>query len=135
MPTCPKGHQSVATDYCDECGSPIGGTAAAPAGVAPETGGVAQSGTPAEACPSCGAPRTGRFCEVCGHDFVLGDAAPEAAAAPEAPPDPEVETPPPPPEATGGPDGVAVPPDGGRPAENGVPPVVPVGDAGALAGD
>ena len=31
MATCPKGHTSVATDYCDECGTPIG---AAPIGAA-----------------------------------------------------------------------------------------------------
>ncbi|WP_433721938.1 FHA domain-containing protein [Nocardia sp. CA-129566] len=54
--TCPDGHQSVAMDYCDVCGSPIG----APA----PTVAVAL-------CPSCGAPSNGRFCEVCGHDSAL----------------------------------------------------------------
>ncbi|WP_433685137.1 FHA domain-containing protein [Nocardia sp. CA-119907] len=54
--TCPDGHQSVAMDYCDVCGSPIG----APA----PTVAVAL-------CPSCGAPSDGRFCEVCGHDSAL----------------------------------------------------------------
>ncbi|MFX0578029.1 FHA domain-containing protein [Nocardia nepalensis] len=54
--TCPDGHQSVATDYCDVCGSPIG----APA----PTVAVAL-------CPSCGSPSSGRFCEVCGHDSAL----------------------------------------------------------------
>jgi hypothetical protein len=24
MPSCPRGHDTAATDYCDECGSPIG---------------------------------------------------------------------------------------------------------------
>jgi hypothetical protein len=87
----------------------------------------------AEACPKCGTARAGRFCEVCGHDFVLGDpqpatAGPAGTAADVATP----ETPPPPPEATGGADGVPVTPDGEAAAE-GVPPVVAVGDAGALA--
>jgi hypothetical protein len=54
--TCPDGHQSVATDYCDVCGSPIGAPAP-PVEVA--------------LCPSCGSPSSGRFCEVCGHDSAL----------------------------------------------------------------
>ena len=29
MATCPKGHTSVATDYCDECGAPISPPASA----------------------------------------------------------------------------------------------------------
>ncbi|WP_433655352.1 FHA domain-containing protein [Nocardia sp. CA-128927] len=58
--TCPEGHQSDATDYCDVCGAPIG--EAAPTSVAPE---------PVALCPSCGAPSGGRFCEVCGHDSAL----------------------------------------------------------------
>jgi hypothetical protein len=103
MPTCPKGHQSTATDYCDECGTPMSGqvSVAAPAAEAPAEA--------AEACPSCGTARTGRFCEVCGHDFVLGDPQPAtegpAGTAVEAP---IPETPPPPAEATGGADGVPV---------------------------
>ncbi len=69
MARCPKGHESVATDYCDECGTPISGQpsavpVSAPPVLAPQAAG--------EACPSCGSPRDGRFCEVCGHDFVLG---------------------------------------------------------------
>jgi len=43
MATCPHGHESAATDYCDECG-----TAIQPATVpAPPAGG--------KACPDCGA--------------------------------------------------------------------------------
>lgn len=128
MPTCPKGHQSVATDYCDECGTPMSGQPAAAQAATP----VEASGS-AEACPKCGTARAGRFCEVCGHDFVLGDPEPATAnpagtAAAVATP----ETPPPPAEATGGADGVPVTPDG---AAEGPPPVVAVGDAGALAAE
>ncbi|WP_433191734.1 FHA domain-containing protein [Nocardia sp. CA-107356] len=54
--TCPDGHHSVATDYCDVCGSPIGAPAPTVA---------------AALCPSCGSPSSGRFCEVCGHDSAL----------------------------------------------------------------
>jgi hypothetical protein len=126
MATCPKGHTSVATDYCDECGSPIGAPQVAPqsglaggAGPAAGTPAVAGSG---DTCPTCGTTRAGRFCEVCGHDFVLGDPQPEAPATP------------PPAEATGGPNGVPATPVVEPTEEAGVPPVVPVGDAGALAG-
>lgn len=66
--TCPDGHQSVATDYCDVCGSPIG----APAPT-----------ITAAPCPSCGSPSTGRFCEVCGADSALPTPVPHAAAPTE----------------------------------------------------
>lgn len=91
MPTCPKGHQSAATDYCDECGAPIAGsngavaaapsggagTAAAGAGTGGGDGASARTvvGAPDElaVCPTCGAPRTGRFCETDGYDFVAAE--------------------------------------------------------------
>lgn len=72
MPTCPDGHTSVATDYCDVCGSPI--AAASP----PPT----PSATPAD-CPACHAPSSGRFCEACGHDSALP--APVPAPTPADP--------------------------------------------------
>ncbi|QIS13020.1 FHA domain-containing protein [Nocardia arthritidis] len=60
MVVCPDGHESVATDYCDVCGSPIGSTAAPTVAAAPIA-----------VCPSCGSPSSGRFCEVCGFDSAL----------------------------------------------------------------
>ncbi|MGH3701912.1 MAG: FHA domain-containing protein [Pseudonocardiaceae bacterium] len=54
MTTCPAGHDSATTDYCDTCGTPLTGTNPAV--------------TPAQQCAQCGATRDGRFCEVCGHD-------------------------------------------------------------------
>ncbi|MFD2796678.1 FHA domain-containing protein [Promicromonospora vindobonensis] len=89
--TCPEGHVSQATDYCDVCGTPI------PA--APSVGEPAQpAGEPAEAssaeastggpvtCPNCGdlSPAGSLFCENCGYDFTTG-----TPAAP-APPPPSV---------------------------------------------
>ncbi|CAN5228832.1 hypothetical protein BH11ACT6_BH11ACT6_57700 [soil metagenome] len=76
MPTCAEGHTSTATDYCDVCGAPItAGSAAPPAApAAPET----------KACPACGTPVSGRFCETCGHDSAL-PAPPQSAAAGPAP--------------------------------------------------
>ncbi len=101
MPTCPKGHDSTAADYCDECGTPIAGSngtaaaagatggAAAAGGSAGGGDGAAQTAVSAPdeapaACPVCGSPRTGRFCESDGYDFVaaeLGGTAPNAAEA------------------------------------------------------
>ncbi|MET8653728.1 FHA domain-containing protein [Nocardia aurea] len=69
MVTCPDGHRSLATDYCDVCGSPIEGAAA----------GVAL-------CPSCRQPSGGRFCEACGHDSALGVPGEPQLPVPEAPP-------------------------------------------------
>jgi hypothetical protein len=74
MPTCVEGHTSKADDYCDVCGAPIGSRAA-----------QADPSPPAEAkaCPACGMPVSGRFCEACGHDSAL----PEPAATPAQPPE------------------------------------------------
>jgi hypothetical protein len=87
--TCPKGHASVATDYCDECGTPINATPSpSPAAPAPAASTVDASG-PAGPCPECGTARTDRFCEVCGHDFLaepaLGSAAGPVVADAAAP--------------------------------------------------
>ncbi|MDA2803517.1 FHA domain-containing protein [Nocardiopsis suaedae] len=62
MARCPAGHDSAAQDYCDVCGVRIGApTDARGPGRAPQP------------CPNCATPRSGRFCEECGHDFALGD--------------------------------------------------------------
>jgi hypothetical protein len=81
MATCPKGHESTATDYCEECGAPMGAAARG------ATGGAGQQPTPAptpdEACPDCSTRRTGRFCEVCGHDYeAVGAEEPAGEAGP-----------------------------------------------------
>lgn len=62
MPTCVEGHTSVAVDYCDVCGAAMG-TVAAETVVAPSS--------ELKACPACGMPVSGRFCEECGHDSAL----------------------------------------------------------------
>lgn len=97
--TCPDGHDSATDDYCDTCGTRIGGpptsTPPAPpvksAGSAPagdrHGGGTAPTAT--ESCPSCRAPLAARerFCEDCGFDRntgkvpMLGPAAPPAQSA------------------------------------------------------
>jgi hypothetical protein len=71
MATCPKGHESTATDYCDECGTPMAGGHAGPDGPL-----AAEAATPkggGEPCPECDTSRSGRFCEVCGHDFLAAE--------------------------------------------------------------
>jgi hypothetical protein len=85
MPTCPAGHTSASSDFCDVCGMRIGASAGAPAeapAVPPQEPLEAQPPEaqpleaeppePAEACPHCGAARSGRFCESCGLDFDAG---------------------------------------------------------------
>jgi hypothetical protein len=93
---CRHGHESETPDFCDECGVPIDGAPPAPAtpAVAPTPAPSAATAAPApppagqegEFCPLCGTPRSGRFCEEDGHDFVVSGAAPAPAApAPPAP--------------------------------------------------
>ncbi|WP_412544241.1 FHA domain-containing protein [Longispora sp. K20-0274] len=77
MTTCPAGHDSGTTDYCDVCGTPI--EPALSAVPAPPV--VARSEGP---CPECGAASTGRYCEDCGYDYTTGP-APQAAPEPVRP--------------------------------------------------
>jgi hypothetical protein len=108
MPTCPAGHTSASSDFCDVCGRRIG----APAGAEPQEPlepqpQESQPQAPAEPCPHCGAAKSGRFCESCGFDFDAGGDAgrrertiegvivPPPGTGPAAPAEP----PPPPPPA------------------------------------
>jgi FHA domain-containing protein len=111
MPTCPAGHDSVSSDFCDVCGVRIGGAgpqvtppavppAAPPSQGSPPAAAQPVTSPPDEAaapCPLCGTAKSGRFCESCGFDFDAGTApetsrpagavasgAPAAAAAVEA---------------------------------------------------
>ncbi len=89
--TCPSGHPTAATDYCDTCGAPVavGGGGASTGGAS--TGGVGgQSGSDplpdgpvtGQSCPHCQAqnPAGALFCESCGYDFTTG-AFPRTEAA------------------------------------------------------
>jgi FHA domain-containing protein len=72
MATCPDGHQSVATDYCDECGLSIGAPAQAGGNSSPSGGASSPTyGSAGEPCPNCLLPRQAgdTFCEGCGFPF------------------------------------------------------------------
>ncbi len=58
MASCPAGHDTAASDYCDVCGALLTGDHPATAAAAAEL----------LSCANCGGSRDGRFCEVCGHD-------------------------------------------------------------------
>jgi FHA domain len=88
MPTtCPAGHDTASTDFCDVCGMRVGGPTPAPAQAsAPARGSPGGQG---EYCPRCGADRRGQFCEACGYTLASRPVAPAATAAPgPAPPVP-----------------------------------------------
>ncbi|GHF44383.1 FHA domain-containing protein [Streptomyces morookaense] len=82
MPTCEKGHQSQAEDWCDVCGHRMQ-AAATGAAVPPPlhgTGGPQTWNVPdhdatvqAELCPQCRTPRETPqtpYCEECGHNYL-----------------------------------------------------------------
>ncbi len=66
MATCPTGHHTDQSDFCDVCGLPIGdqpaATPSAPASAATIS------------CPNCGTANVAEalFCESCGYDFTTG---------------------------------------------------------------
>ncbi len=66
MTTCPAGHPSAASDYCDVCGLPLTPSTLPAAPAAP-----AASARP---CPTCGAQNSpdALFCEACGYDYTTG---------------------------------------------------------------
>jgi hypothetical protein len=91
--TCPNGHPSESSDYCDTCGAPIGesqtpdagsasvgrpapttsgaGSPAAGPGTAGEEGSTAPNSEPCPNCSLVNAPDA-LFCEGCGYDFTTG---------------------------------------------------------------
>jgi hypothetical protein len=109
--TCPNGHDSTATDYCDVCGVPIaqeggasaaatpGGVSGSPGSVAGAAGAAGAAGTAPDAgpegeassaeaatqeCPHCGTHNDSAalFCEACGYDFTTGTMPRPAEVAP-----------------------------------------------------
>ncbi len=98
--SCPSGHPSVSTDYCDVCGLPIGVAATpaaaqvpAPAVAAPAPATTATAPA-AQTCPNCSEPAAtdALFCENCGYDFTTGTMPRQASSL-------DLSTPPPVPPA------------------------------------
>jgi hypothetical protein len=92
--TCPQGHPSASTDYCDTCGAPItsGSPSSAPGDRAASSdastppAGDAPGASETTACPHCGTanPPGALFCEACGYDFTTG-ALPRSRQGPGGP--------------------------------------------------
>ncbi|GAB3703754.1 FHA domain-containing protein [Mariniluteicoccus flavus] len=99
-PSCPAGHPSQSSDYCDVCGTPMAAASQGPAGAGAPSG-SAPSSSPGHAanapdatpdkpvgapCPSCATinPPDSLFCEACGYDYTTGT-MPRGASAPESP--------------------------------------------------
>jgi len=72
---CPKGHVSVDSDYCSECGALIGQSIVQAviedSNINGSNVSKIASTNENQLCPDCGTPRTpgSRFCEACRHDF------------------------------------------------------------------
>lgn len=77
MPSCPAGHTSVATDFCDTCGLPITNDANTAAPAAPPAAPAPLQPPAPLICPNCGTPNVpdALFCEACGNDFLGGTPA------------------------------------------------------------
>jgi hypothetical protein len=89
MPTCPEGHESASSDFCDTCGMRIEGQPAATSAVGAALPGAAVAGAAVAGvaasgptCPQCGTDKTGMFCEVCGYDYASGTPSVNVAAPP-----------------------------------------------------
>ena len=64
MPTCPRGHQCEASDYCEVCGAELEAAGLGAPVTSPASGEATLS------CPDCGATAYGRYCEKDGYDFI-----------------------------------------------------------------
>ena len=86
--TCPNGHPSASSDYCDTCGAPIGEAPAPDANIsssAPDPSATSgpTSSSATQPCPNCALTNTADalFCEGCGYDFTTGTMPRQAAPA------------------------------------------------------
>jgi len=91
MPTCPAGHESASSDFCDNCGMRIGGGTSAPAAPPPSSPVPPAPSAPSSPvaagppCPKCGTPKAGQFCEKCGFNFASGQPLSTSVPAPPPP--------------------------------------------------
>ncbi|MHB8184573.1 MAG: FHA domain-containing protein [Dermatophilaceae bacterium] len=96
--TCPNGHASESSDYCDTCGAPIvassivasstpdsgGPSGSSSAPVTSGTGSSAATTSTTQPCPNCALTNTADalFCEACGYDFTTGSMPRPTASTP-----------------------------------------------------
>ena len=99
MTTCPAGHETEATDYCDVCGIAMSSGAEATAPAPDDTATFSAADPAAEGaadgtCPNCQAsnPTDALFCEACGYDFTTGS-MPRTLAPPGGAPSADEVTP------------------------------------------
>jgi FHA domain len=91
MSTCPAGHSSADSDYCETCGIRMTGTPTSSSSATTVLGVFSESSTPD--CPACGERLVDRFCEACGFDTL--QARRSHQAAPPAQPFPPYQPAPP----------------------------------------
>ena len=80
MNSCPAGHETEATDYCDVCGIAMSADGGAVTPGEPDDTATFSTLDPAAdggsdgTCPNCQAtnPTDALFCEACGYDFTTG---------------------------------------------------------------
>lgn len=88
--TCPNGHETTATDYCDTCGAALtdAGTPTPQPGDTVAVPVLEPDKPPADsqACPHCGVANAvdALFCEACGYDFTTGTMPRTESSAPPA---------------------------------------------------
>jgi FHA domain len=72
--TCPNGHPSASSDYCDTCGAPIGESPAPDVNSASSSSPATTTSETSAPCPNCALVNTADalFCEGCGYDFTTG---------------------------------------------------------------
>ena len=101
MSTCPAGHETTATDYCDVCGIAMSSGDEAPQSAPDDTATFSTLDPDADAdagsdgtCPNCQSsnPVDALFCEACGYDFTTGS-MPRTVPPPGAVPTAEEVTP------------------------------------------
>ena len=144
--TCPNGHPSESTDYCDTCGSPLGSVGAAPAKAAPAP--ADQPKPIGVVCPNCAVMNApgALFCEACGYDYTTGTMPrpPEPSILDLDTPLPDADTPdqlagtsaqPSPPDASPTPEGDAAPSAEGPDVTPTAPPAPPMPSPPASALD
>ncbi len=86
--TCPQGHLSVSTDYCDTCGAPIGPKPGSGLTLIQGSGPTTTATGGTKDCPNCALPNpaSGLFCEGCGFDFTTGTPPRSGPATPATTP-------------------------------------------------